>query len=190
MQHRTILLTILFALLLLAQPNAQAEGETYYVYLPLLQRAPPAGQTLEQYQMAQEVLALVNAQRASANPACAPLAMNEKLTLAAQRESQDMALNNFFSHTNPDPSRATLVMRVEATGYNWQALAENIAAGYSSSASAMSGWMNSDGHRANILDCTYTEIGIGYYYQSDDQPLPSGGGPYYHYWTQVFGRPR
>ncbi|WP_129631405.1 CAP domain-containing protein [Candidatus Oscillochloris fontis] len=189
MQQRTILLTILFALLLFAQPNAQAQT-TYYVYLPLVQRAPPAGQTLEQYQIAQAVLAIVNTQRASASPACAPLTMNEKLTLAAQRESQDMALNNFFSHTNPDPSRATLTLRVNATGYAWQSLAENIAAGYSSASSVMQGWMTSDGHRTNLLNCTYTEIGIGYYYQADDQPLPSGGGPYYHYWTQVFGQPR
>ncbi len=190
MQQRIILLTILFALFLCIQPGVYAQEETYVVYLPLIQRTPPAGQTLEQYELAQQVLAMVNSERANANPPCAPLTMNEKLTLAAQRESQDMALNNFFNHINPDPTRATLAMRVDATGYDWGALAENIAAGYSSASSVMSGWMTSDGHRTNILNCTYTEIGIGYYYQPNDQPLPGRSYPYYHYWTQVFGRPR
>jgi uncharacterized protein YkwD len=59
--------------------------------------------------------------------------------------------------------------------------------------------MNSSGHRTNILNCNYREIGIGYYYQADDQGdvdlgdntqgNPVYGGPFYYYWTQVFGRP-
>jgi uncharacterized protein YkwD len=53
----------------------------------------------------------------------------------------------------------------------------------------MVGWMNSSGHRANILNCNYTEIGIGYYYQADDT-YPGGSWGYRHYWTQDFGKPR
>jgi uncharacterized protein YkwD len=53
----------------------------------------------------------------------------------------------------------------------------------------MEGWMSSSGHKENMLNCDYTEIGVGYYYQADDQPFPGNSWAFYHYWTQDFGRP-
>ena len=63
---------------------------------------------------------------------------------------------------------------------------ENIAAGYASPEAVMSGWMNSSGHRANILNCNFTEIGVGYAYAANDP----GTIQYRHYWTQVLAKPR
>lgn len=156
------------------------------IYLPLLGN-PTGSQDLQQQSMAQQVLTLINQRRATAG--CGPLSLNANLADAAQQQSTDMALNDFFSHTNPDPARATLSQRADAVGYNWSYLGENIAAGYTTPAAAVAGWIASPGHLANIENCAFTETGIGYYYQADDQALPTGGGPYYHYWTQVFGRP-
>lgn len=175
---------VLLAVALSPQPNAQAQSTPQAaaaVFLPVVNVPPGAEQTLAQYQFAQQVLTLVNDARA--NSGCAPLTMNSQLVKDAQLQSEDMALNNFFSHTNPDPSRATVGLRATAAGYDWAMVAENIAAGYSSPASVMSGWMSSSGHRANILNCAYTELGVGYYYEAND------GFGYRHYWTQVFGRP-
>ena len=87
-----------------------------------------------------------------------------------------------------------------AAGYNWNSAGENIAAGYSDPAAVMVGWMNSAGHRANILSTGFREIGVGYTYQSGDQGNIRGDnngdctadqfdkGPYYRYWVQNFGR--
>ncbi len=87
---------------------------------------------------------------------------------------------------------STLVSRVVATGYSYSQLAENLAAGPISAQDVVAGWMNSSGHRANILNCGLHELGIGYYVQLDDQSnvrLDNGqlGGPYRYYWTQDFG---
>jgi uncharacterized protein YkwD len=165
-----------------SQTNAQLNSTlTPSSFLPLIIKAPSNVQTPEQYQRAQEVINLVNTERTTAG--CAPLASNDQLTVAAQSHSEDMALNNFFSHTSPNPSQATLDMRIASVGYNASLNAENIAAGNSTSTSVMNGWMSSGGHRDNILNCNYTDIGVGYYYEAND----SRG--YRHYWTQVFARP-
>jgi uncharacterized protein YkwD len=170
------LITIALSALPAARAEQQLSANTQ-VYLPFVGNALPAGQTQTQYDMAVQVVALVNSERAKVS--CAALTMNDKLILAAQRQTQDMAVLGFFSHTNPDPSRATLGQRVDAVGYHWSSLGENIAAGYSTPAIVMAGWMGSAGHKTNILNCAYTEIGVGYYV----------GGSYGSYWTQVFGRP-
>jgi len=132
--------------------------------------------------MATQVVILTNQERANAG--CPALAINSQLTTAAQNHTVDMALNDFFSHTSPGGS--TLSSRLAAAGYRYWSAAENIAAGYSTPASVVAGWMNSSGHRANILNCSYTEIGVGYYYLAND----TGGVNYHSYWTQDFGRPR
>jgi uncharacterized protein YkwD len=119
------------------------------------------------------VLDLVNAQRQSAG--CQPLTANSTLTAVARAHSTDMATRNFFSHTNPDG--LSPFDRMRAAGYNGKLMGENIAAGYSTAQAVMTAWMNSAGHRANILNCGYAEIGIGY----------ATGGSYGHYWTQDFG---
>ncbi|MCX2181484.1 CAP domain-containing protein, partial [Streptomyces sp. SKN60] len=120
---------------------------------------------------AQQVIDLTNAERAKAG--CGPVTANSLLTRAAQGHSDDMAARNFFDHTNPDG--ADPGDRVTATGYRWSTYGENIAKGQRTPAEVMDAWMNSPGHRANILNCSFKEIGIG---------IHDAGGPY---WTQVFG---
>jgi uncharacterized protein YkwD len=118
-----------------------------------------------------EVIGIVNSERAKAG--CGPLTENSLLTQAAQGHSADMAARDFFDHTNPDGDGPG--ERVTATGYRWSTYGENIAMGQRTPAQVMESWMNSPGHRANILNCSFKEIGIG---------IHSEGGPY---WTQVFG---
>ncbi|MFG2776109.1 CAP domain-containing protein [Streptomyces sp. NPDC048350] len=123
---------------------------------------------------ADHVISLVNAERAKAG--CGPLSANATLTRAAQGHSEDMAARDYFDHTNPDGAGPG--ERVTAAGYPWSTYGENIAMGQSTPEQVMEGWMNSPGHRANILNCDFKEIGIG---------VHSEGGPY---WTQVFGARR
>ncbi len=134
------------------------------------QQAPPAAAAPAG--VAEQVLEVVNAERGKAG--CGPLALNGKLTSAAQRHSEDMAARHYFDHTNPDGKGPG--DRVTAAGYSWQSVGENIAAGQGSPADVMGSWMNSPGHRANIVNCGFREMGLGMY---DD----ASGGPW---WTQVF----
>ncbi|MET9463790.1 CAP domain-containing protein [Streptomyces sp. NPDC006544] len=117
-----------------------------------------------------EVLALVNTERAAAG--CPALTVNAKLTKAAQDHSADMAAHSNMSHTGSDGSDPG--QRITRAGYEWRTYGENVAYGYSTPAKVMEGWMNSPGHKRNILDCSYKEIGIG---------LAQPG----QYWTQDFG---
>jgi uncharacterized protein YkwD len=139
---------------------------------------PRTPQLLAQANFMAELLQLTNAERQKVG--APPLKMNDKLTQAAQRHATDMATKNFLSHTGSDGS--TMQSRVQATGYLYQALGENVAAGQSTPAAVLKSWMNSSGHRRNILNPNYTEIGIGYAMNSSSR--------YTHYWTQVFARPR
>ncbi|MCX7791833.1 MAG: CAP domain-containing protein [Chloroflexaceae bacterium] len=154
-------------------------------FLPLV-RATGGSQPPGNSGVASQVLALLNAERARAG--CQPLSLEPRLMQAAQQHSEDMAVNNFVGHLGSNGS--TLVQRANAVGYTWSALAENVAAGYATPEAVMAGWMRSDGHRQNILNCRYVHVGIGYVYQSDDAPLAGMQYPYYHYWTQFFGAPR
>ncbi len=124
---------------------------------------------------AQAVLAAINQERAQRN--IDPLTLNPLLSQAAQVHSDDMASNDFFSHTGSDGSNAGV--RIARTGYQARGWAENIAAGYPSAAAVVAGWMQSDGHRRNILNPLFTEIGIG----RADNPNTTYG----IYWTNVFG---
>ncbi|MEU8589437.1 sigma-70 family RNA polymerase sigma factor [Streptomyces sp. NPDC048664] len=129
--------------------------------------APPApGGTVEQ------IIALVNKERATAG--CGPVTANSQLRDAAQKHSDDMAARNFFEHTNPDG--ADPGDRITAAGYRWSTYGENIARGQQTPASVMDSWMHSPGHRANILNCSFKELGVGVH--------NGGGGPW---WTQDFG---
>ncbi|MFE6041109.1 sigma-70 family RNA polymerase sigma factor [Streptomyces sp. NPDC056452] len=121
---------------------------------------------------AEEVTALVNAERAKEG--CAAVRSNSKLATAASRHSADMVSRDYFSHTSPDGSDPG--DRITAAGYRWSTYGENIAKGQSSPAAVMDSWMNSPGHRANILNCAFKEIGVG--------RVDSSGGPV---WTQNFG---
>ncbi|RSN64693.1 CAP domain-containing protein [Actinomadura sp. WAC 06369] len=129
-------------------------------------RPAPAGGTV-----AARVVALVNDARADAG--CGPVRSNALLVRAAQGHSADMAARNFFDHSSPDGKDPG--DRITSTGYRWSTYGENIAKGQSGPESVMESWMNSPGHRANILNCAFDEIGVG---------VVESGGPY---WTQVFG---
>lgn len=118
--------------------------------------------------IAGQLLALVNEQRATAG--CHALSLDGRLA-AAQGHSDDMSARNYFSHDTP--SGVGFAQRIEAAGYPSPA-AENIAKGSTTVAQTMDLWMNSDGHRRNILNCSYTKLGVG---------LARAGW----YWTQDFG---
>ncbi|MEU2714255.1 sigma-70 family RNA polymerase sigma factor [Streptomyces sp. NPDC007205] len=119
-----------------------------------------------------QVVALVNKERAAAG--CGPLAEDPQLQKAAQGQSDDMAARHFFDHTNPDG--ADPGQRITAAGYRWSTYGENIAQGQQTAAAVMDSWMNSPGHRANILNCSFKDIGVGVH--------KGTGGPW---WTQDFG---
>lgn len=87
------------------------------------------------------------------------LALNAKLTAAAQKHARWMANNRRMSHTGVGGS--SFADRIRAEGYDFRMGGENIAAGYKSVDAAMTGWMNSPGHRANILNPNYKEVGLG-----------------------------
>ncbi|MGP3923450.1 CAP domain-containing protein [Streptomyces sp. 8N616] len=116
---------------------------------------------------------LVNNERRKAG--CAPVTVNEKLAKAAQDHSQDMADSRNMSHTGSDGSSPG--DRITRAGYNWSTYGENVAYGYTTPESVMEGWMSSPGHKRNILNCSFKEIGVG---------LAQPG----HYWTQDFGTAR
>ncbi len=116
----------------------------------------------------QEMLASVNAHRANAG--LAPLTLCGTLNVAAQNQSNAQAAANRMFHAN-------LSANANAAGYTgWRSLAENVAAGQTSTGQVMTSWMGSSGHRANILG-SYTHVGFG---------LAAGAGGV-NYWTQSFG---
>jgi putative transposon-encoded protein len=126
---------------------------------------------------AAEVLRLVNQERAAQSPPLAPLTLSTELRTAAQNYAQYMGEAKFFSHTGLDGS--TPGSRITAAGYHWTAYGENIAAGQPTPSAVMTAWMNSSGHRANILNSRFREIGIGVAVVS--------GSEYNIYWVQDFG---
>ncbi|MET9803257.1 CAP domain-containing protein [Streptomyces sp. NPDC006368] len=117
------------------------------------------------------VLTLVNAERAKVG--CSPVRPDADLASLAGAFSADMAARGFFSHTDPDgDSPWNRAAQAGVTGL----AAENIARGQSDAEAVMESWMNSDGHRANILNCDYKTLGVGVQFGE--------GGPW---WTQDFG---
>ncbi|WSK02067.1 CAP domain-containing protein (plasmid) [Streptomyces sp. NBC_01320] len=120
-----------------------------------------------------EVLVLTNAERAAAG--AAPLLADLRLTEAAQTHSTDMVLRFFYSHTSPEGREPR--HRARAAGWPHPVVGENIACGQLTPAQVVRGWMDSPAHRANILNPTFTHLGIGY----------AAGGLAGGYWTQLFG---
>ncbi|MBT3149799.1 sigma-70 family RNA polymerase sigma factor [Streptomyces sp. CHD11] len=141
-----------------AKPPAQPKPEQ-----PDEPAAPPAQGA------AAQVLSLTNTERSKAG--CGPVKLDDRLARAAQLHSEDMSANGYFSHTGQNGS--SFVDRAKAQGHPSPG-AENIAQGQSSAASVMDAWMNSEGHRANILNCSLKSLGVGVT-QNDWT------------WTQVFG---
>ncbi|HEY9619334.1 MAG TPA: CAP domain-containing protein [Crinalium sp.] len=112
-----------------------------------------------------------------------PLSANGTLNSVALKHSQNMANQDFFSHTEPDGSQPW--DRMTAAGYSWSAAGENIAGGQQTAQEVFNAWVNSSGHRANMLNPNFREIGVGYYELTND----TGNVNYNRYWTQVFGSP-
>lgn len=115
------------------------------------------------------VVELVNEIRAENG--LSKLTLNTELSAVARLKSQDMKDKNYFSHTSPTYGSPFDMMK--QFGISYRTAGENIAYGYATPESVVDGWMNSPGHRANILNSSYKEIGVGY--------VASG-----HYWTQMF----
>ena len=126
----------------------------------------------EQISQAELVLKLVNQERSKAGvPA---LTLSQQLTDIANTKAKDMADNNYFSHQSP--TYGSPFDMLKRCGVSFSYAGENIAAGQKTPEEVMHSWMNSSGHRANILNANFTELGVGYY----------EGGSYGVYWTQTF----
>lgn len=130
-----------------------------------------------------EILNIVNERRSEgANCGSAgefdeagPLTMNAELRCAARAHSKDMADRGYFDHVDPDGNGPG--ERFDAAGYSGRTWGENIAAGNATAAATMEQWMNSDGHCSNIMNPSFSELGVGY----------APGGQWGHLWTQAFG---
>ncbi len=125
---------------------------------------------------AQQMLDLVNGIRADRG--IASLALNTKLNKAAYDHSNDMARNNYFSHTGQNGSNFS--QRAINAGYNGSPRGENIAAGNAGVNATFNQWFNSSGHLSNMLNVNSNEMGLGH--------ASYNGSTYRHYWTQVFGK--
>jgi uncharacterized protein YkwD len=133
---------------------------------------PPSGNAA----LEAEVVDLVNKERAAVGlPA---MKSNDKLTVAARGHSADMAARNYFSHTTPEG--VDFATRITNAGYRWSGAAENIAKGQRTPADVMKSWMNSAGHKANILSPGLKDIGVGVAADASGSLV----------WTQDFGSPR
>ena len=117
----------------------------------------------------QEVIRLVNVERAKYG--LKPLTEDWELSRVARYKSQDMHDRRYFDHNSPTYGSPFQMMK--AFGLSYRSAGENIAMGYRTPQSIVTGWMNSSGHRANILNSSYTKIGVGY--------VADG-----NYWTQQF----
>ena len=117
----------------------------------------------------QEVIRLVNEIRVQNG--LKALTYDWELGRVARFKSQDMKDNQYFSHTSP--VYGTPFQMIKNFGISYRSAGENIAKGYATPQAVVNGWMNSSGHRANILNASYTHIGVGY--------VASG-----NYWTQMF----
>ena len=128
---------------------------------------PKEDQTTLSYE--EEVVRLVNAERAKVG--LSPLTMNWELSRVARYKSEDMRQKRYFDHTSP--TYGTPFQMIRAFGLSFRSAGENIAYGQRTPAAVVGAWMNSSGHRANILNASYTQIGVGY--------CADG-----RYWTQMF----
>lgn len=151
-----------------AYVTAGPAGETYWTALWAVPLTPDG-----LARTTAEVVGLTNRERAGAG--LPVLGVDARLTAAAQAHSADMVARDFYSHTDPDGGKPW--DRAAAAGAGQGSVGENIACGQRSPAEVVEGWMNSPGHRANILKPDFTHIGIGL----------AGGGRAGTYWTQLFG---
>lgn len=139
------------------------------IYPGQIIQIPEADASVTQFE--QEVIRLVNEIRAQNG--LNALTYDWELARVARYKSQDMKDNRYFAHNSP--VYGTPFQMIKNFGISFRSAGENIARGYTTPQAVVDGWMNSSGHRANILNANYTHIGVGYV---------AGG----HYWTQMFIR--
>ncbi|KOP69640.1 hypothetical protein AMS59_22185 [Lysinibacillus sp. FJAT-14745] len=132
-------------------------------------KSTPSTTTSDVSAFEQEVVKLTNAERTKAG--LAPFKTDDQLMAAAREKSQDMQSKNYFSHTSP--TFGSPFDRMKALGITYKSAGENIAQGQRTPQEVVKAWMDSPGHRANILNEKFTHIGVGY--------VKSG-----NYWTQQF----
>ncbi len=137
------------------------------IYPGQLIQIPAPDSTATEYE--QEVIRLVNKIRA--DNGLKPLTYDWELGRVARYKSQDMKDNRYFSHTSP--VYGSPFQMIKNFGISFKSAGENIAWGYATPQAVVNGWMNSPGHRANILSSSFTKIGVGY--------VADG-----NYWTQMF----
>ena len=102
-----------------------------------------------------------------------PLALEPRLTRAAQLHAEDMLATGTMSHTGSDGS--TFTQRIDRQGYAWASAGENVARGYPTPEAVVDGWLGSDGHCANLMGGGFSDLGAG---EAD------------RFWTLVFARPQ
>ncbi|MFF9345112.1 MULTISPECIES: CAP domain-containing protein [unclassified Streptomyces] len=135
-------------------------------------RAAPVTAPARASRYVRDVIALVNAERDRAG--CGPLRTEKRLARAAQGHADDMAARDYYAHASPEGRDGG--DRISAAGYGWSAWGENIHKGPKTPERAMDDWMESPAHRANILNCSFRDIGVGVALTAD--------GPW---WVQDFG---
>jgi uncharacterized protein YkwD len=143
---------------------------------PVPPAKPAVASATQEVQWEQRVIELTNAARAKYG--LKPLRRQEQLQAAAQWMGEDMARERYFSHT--DSKGRSIGERLPDLGYrNYRMIAENIAGGQKTPDQVVAAWMNSPGHRANILNPRLEEIGVAY--------VERVGSPLHRYWVQEFG---
>lgn len=133
---------------------ARASSGAQRASLPAAPTPPPPDETAA---LAAEVVRLTNLERAAAGRS--QLAAHPAVTAAAVAHSQDQAATGRMSHTGSDGSDAGT--RLTRAGFDWRTWGENVAAGQRTAAEVVTAWMDSSGHRANMLNAAFTTIGIG-----------------------------
>ncbi|WP_329275630.1 CAP domain-containing protein [Streptomyces sp. NBC_00691] len=151
-----------------AQRPAQPQGQREQPGADPVVEAP----TGKAARFVRDVIALANAERDKAG--CGPLLAESRLRTAAQRHADDMSARGYYEHDDPEGRDAG--DRMTGAGYAWSTWGENIHRGPKTPARAMEDWMNSPGHRANILNCAFKDIGVGV--------TLTANGPW---WVQNFG---
>jgi uncharacterized protein YkwD len=144
--------------------------------IPVSTPSPPVTEPREE--LSSQVVTLTNEARVSRS--LRALVVSPRLTEAARLHAEQMASWQRLAHTIEGARYPTMQSRLQAAGYAYTSAAENVAWNQRSAQQVMATWLNSSGHRANILDPALTEIGVAVAYSLKGEP----------YWIQVFGRPR